>query len=342
MSAYPRLLGQVAEVGWARIQREPKDPTKTAIRHLRNFCDAFEITELPLSQKMTTVFLYLVWKIRQVSPETLSKYLTHIRAFYYDIGIGLPMVVGRGGQLQTHRPEVSLWLRGLRKKSTRRKEKSTRFVIDVNVVRRLIKATDRTTYMGRMLCFAWALAVMRSLREDDVAPFDHETRTCHDRKIIRCGDLSFKPSFESAHRLRLTKWWRKNRLYGTGTDLSYTVTDKTVCAVRLGREFLSAYPRGPEDVVFTHEDGTPMSTREFREYTMGALCGIGIDLTPYKGISFRKGGAQSGVQAGLTDEEIRLLGDWAPDSNEFARYRRRSAEELADLAAQVVRDVCED
>ena len=96
MSGYPHLLGQVAEVGWSRIKRTPRDPTKTAVRYLYRFCAAFGVEHLPLSETTTTVFLYLVWKIRQVDPDTLSRYLSHIRAFYYDIGIRLTHVVGRG------------------------------------------------------------------------------------------------------------------------------------------------------------------------------------------------------------------------------------------------------
>ena len=332
----------VARVGVHRVQRQPRDPTKTAVRYLFRFCQTFEIEDLPLTEMETTVLLYLLWKLRGVQPDTLSRYLSHIRTFYWDIGIRLRHDVGKRGQLQVVRPEITKWLQALRKVSTVRRRKSEKFVVDVVTVTKLIRATDRSCHNGRMLCFAWALSVMRSMREDDIAPFDPVTLECHERKKIYGRDLAFTPSVHNPKRVVLDKWWRKNHTYGPGAPLGVSVTGRTLCAVTLGAEHILKSGIGPGDLVFAFEDGTPLTTQAYRELTQGGLHGIGVDLTHFTGISFRKGGAQSGVWAGLSDDEVRQLGDWAAGSKEFARYRRRTVGELADMAAKVVMSVCED
>ena len=72
--------------------------------------------------------------------------------------------------------------------------------------------------------------------------------------------------------------------------------------------------------------------------TKQALTVIGYNLSDYPaGISFRRGLAQSGVYAGLRDDEIRLLGDWAPGSKWFTVYRKRTLVELADMRSKLAR-----
>ena len=319
-----------------RVEGGRRGNTKTAVRHLLRFVGAFKIKFLPLTQIETVVFLYLTWKSRQVKVRTVESYLSKIRNFYVDVGILQDIRRGVRGRMYVHEPLVAKWVQGLRKFDTTRSRRSFRFVLDVIVVARLGPVMRRDTHDGKLLWFLLCLMVMRCLRIDDVAPPKKELEDIHPRKLIYGKDFRWFPSIAAPTQVVLTKWWRKHSPYSAGCDLGYKKTNVCVCTVEAGKDYFDSARIGPDDEVFRWEDGSLVTAESFKEAVGGALLCIGVDLTEYHGLSTRKGGAQSGAWAGLTDEEIRLLGDWAAGSGEFARYRRRTVSEIADLATRMV------
>ena len=73
----------------------------------------------------------------------------------------------------------------------------------------------------------------------------------------------------------------------------------------------------PTAPLFAWRDGNVL-TRPALLAVRALLDGLGIDRSPYRGISFRRGGATSLAEAGVPDRLIKMVGRWK--SYVFARY----------------------
>ena len=112
-----------------------------------------------------------------------------------------------------------------------------------------------------------------------------------------------------------------------------TVPQKAVCrlgsAGLLGNSLSSSRP-----IFFVFEDGGVLSRQQLVTELSTALQEVGLDLSPYKGHSFRIGAATAAAKAGLSDCLIQTLGQWK--SSTFKLYVRTSKEQICRVASCLV------
>ena len=75
--------------------------------------------------------------------------------------------------------------------------------------------------------------------------------------------------------------------------------------------------------LFLAQDGKPVTREVFAAQLSDAVRLSGLDLTRYKGHSFRIGAASYAAARGMSDSQIRILGRWK--SNAFHKYIRFSS-----------------
>jgi hypothetical protein len=101
-----------------------------------------------------------------------------------------------------------------------------------------------------------------------------------------------------------------------------------MCPINVTKMFLSR--RGDtEGPLFAHPDGTPFTYTYIKRILTTILSFLGLDLSRYKGHSFRIGAATEAANAGFSDAQIRLMGRWKSDA--FKRYIRPTLSVLGQV-----------
>jgi hypothetical protein len=77
-------------------------------------------------------------------------------------------------------------------------------------------------------------------------------------------------------------------------------------------------------MLFCHEDGSPLTVRQLRDAVKGMMAAIGLDPARFGAHSLRIGGATAALAAGVTPSLIRIMGRWSSDVYEI--YCRMSEE----------------
>ena len=145
----------------------------------------------------------------------------------------------------------------------------------------------------------------------------------HLEDLIQLSDLNFEKNGEEIIRFFLTFRTFKHNAFGKPHVITVdTLQSSQCCPVNHLHNYLSL--RGPQaGCLFLTANGLPLSRRHFDNITQRCLRFCDLDLSRYKGHSFRIGGASYAATKGFSDAQIRLLGRWKSDA--FRRYIRSPA-----------------
>jgi hypothetical protein len=93
----------------------------------------------------------------------------------------------------------------------------------------------------------------------------------------------------------------------------------------------------PNAPLFSFKGGKPLAYSSFNNFLKKRLCAIGVDARGYSTHSLRRGGATYAAKCGVSDAEIKLLGDWK--SNCYQVYLACPFEQRLASALKVKREL---
>jgi hypothetical protein len=99
-----------------------------------------------------------------------------------------------------------------------------------------------------------------------------------------------------------------------GINITLSFVNDASCPVRALQRLVGKYPRHQSSPLFDRVVG-PFNKRWFSENISDTLLQAGMpNASKYSGHSFRRGAANSAISAGLSLEEVKILGRWQSDA----------------------------
>ena len=207
-----------------------------------------------------------------------------------------------------HHPLLERILAGIRRLRGEADTKERR-PITRDVLLKVLTRFNTTTRYGIMLHAVFCLAFAGFLRigeftwsQEDYAQSDFVNWFLTRRSVELHEDYAF---------LKLSA--SKTDPFRRGVTLTVAATGDQACAVSSLRRLLSQYPAPPTAPLFHTASGITFTRRLVTDVLRQSLTSLG-HTGHYSGHSFRRGAATSARNAGLTDEEIMILGRWKSDS----------------------------
>ena len=234
----------------------------------------------------------------KIQPKTIKAYLAGVRSSQIDTGFE---------DLETfHHPVLNRIIAGIKRKNGEA-DKKERMPITKNILLRLVKRLDLADNAQATLHAAYCLAFAGFLRAGE---FTYTIRDLTD------------PSFESWHLTRKSVHLEADKLFLSlpasktdpfrrGITLTIAASGDEACAVKSLRNLITRFPLPATSPLFYKQKAF---TREYLTTAMrSGLKSLGITGN-YSDHSFRRGAATSAKEAGLSENDIQLLGRWKSDS----------------------------
>lgn len=169
--------------------------------------------------------------------------------------------------------------------------------------------------------------------------------------LLRCGEITSNP-IDSLRFPRVIHWRVNQSLsFGsfhlpisksdtghTGTDIFVAGNKTPTCPTSAMHSMLTKSPfkLRPSDPLFTLDGDTPISRYVFLKRVRRKLSKGGYNPKNFSGHSFRRGGAQSAFDSGLSIDEIQLVGRWkqVQVAHKYFGFTREKLQKLsADMAS---------
>lgn len=239
----------------------------------------------------------------RTATKTIKSYLSGIRSYQVDIGFEDLEVF--------HHPMLQRIIAGV-KRLRGEKDKRERKPITRNILLDILSCINQDTITGANLHAAFCLAFAAFLRCGEF------TYTVKDLESSDFGSwhLTRKSVNILDDQLTISLPASKTDPFRQGITLTVAATKDKACAIASMRNLYDKYPTSPETPLFQQEKGA--FTREFVTSNLRTYLYRLKYEGNYSGHSFRRGAATSAKEAGLTDNEIQLLGRWKSDA--YRRY----------------------
>ena len=236
---------------------------------------------------------------KRVKADTIKGYLTGVRSAHVDMGFE-NLSVFQNPQLQ----RIIAGSRRLRGEA----DTKERCPITKDILLQLLPHFNRHTKRGATLQAAFCLAFAAFLR---VGEFTYTAKDLEDEEFAKWFLTRRSVRLYEDH-LELTLPASKTDPFRQGITLTVAATNDEACTVRALRHLFQQWPAAPTSPLFESEAHSPFTRDTVTSSLRQALRSEGIQ-GHYSGHSFRRGAATSARLAGLTDDEIMLLGRWKSD-----------------------------
>lgn len=235
---------------------------------------------------------------KRVKAKTVKAYLTGVRSAHVDMGYR--------GLAVFHNPQLERIIAGMRRLQGEAGTKERR-PITKDLLLQILPYFDQHNETGSTLYAAFCLAFAAFLR---VGEFTYTASDRNDHEFSQWFLTRRSVRLYENH-LELTLPASKADPFRRGITLTIAASGDRACAVKALRH-LFKWKTAPNSPLF--QLGGSAFTREIvTSHLRQALISLGVE-GHYSGHSFRRGAATSAREAGLSDEEIQLLGRWKSDS----------------------------
>ena len=261
--------------------------------------------------------LFASWlaQIENLSPATISVYLSAVRSSHIDLGFPDPMA----NCLRL--PRV---LRGI--KRTMAGRQSPRLPITKALLHVIHSSLDMQNADHVMFWAACCVAFFGFLRVSEFttnSPFDGS-------KHLTLADIAVDTSVNPCM-IRLTIKSSKCDQFHQGSAVYIGRAHPPICAISTMLSYLHLRGSAPGPL-FRWSGGPPLTARDVNTHLRSILARASIQGR-YSSHSFRIGAATAAAAAGIPDHLIKVMGRWS--STAYQRYIRPSPATLADVAQQL-------
>ena len=234
---------------------------------------------------------------QRLQPKTIKSNLTGLRSYQVDIGYADSDIE------QFHHPMLQRIVNGIRRLrgDTPKRERRP---ITRDILLQLVHQFDQTTLTGATNHAAFCLAFAGFLRIGEFTWNNINTSDFGQWSPIRGSILI------GGDKLELTLLSSKTDPFRKGVIIVIAAVSGEACAVASMRNLTRRFPAGLITPLFN--PGFPYTRGHVTAVLRRALSSLGIN-GHYSGHSFRRGAATSARGAGLSDEEIQMLGRWKFD-----------------------------
>ena len=272
------------------------------------FCQKINTPPVPLSQE--NLGRYIAFLSRRLSFSSIRQYLNAVRLMHLNSGHANPL---------ENNWYVTSILKGV--KRVKGNKSTQKLPITLEILKLLAGKLDMSSSFDRVFWTACIVAFYSFFRKSNlliqsIGSFDPSRHLC-------TSDVEFRT--EGAV---LTVRWSKviqfrERILRIPLP---RLNNSLFCPsfALLGLCLTSPSPTGPTPLFRYSERGVlvALTQGKFVSTLRGHLADLGFPADQFSGHSFRRGGAQFGLQCGLPVELIKLQGDW--NSNAYERYLQPS------------------
>lgn len=317
-----------AKLIWAGVKPETRRGYDTAIRSYRKVCRLHQI-DRPFPATVRTLSVYVTAlafgepSVKRVKHTTISKYLSAIRSVHVDLNMPTDVF---GNE------HVRFLIQGASNlfpfESTDKREPMTPNLLEQMLTDRA--ATNETLNTRLNLDAAFTLAFAAFLRMGEFTwPDADALGEDFSRRHVAQKHITFLPDY-----FLLTLPMSKTDKGNQGVTIPIAKTGGPLCPYAHMKRLFDSRPYNPEAPLFALANGT-FSRHTVITAMQRRIGALGTPPQNYLGHSFRKGAAQEAARAGLTEEEIKLLGRWKGTS--VKRYFTTSPDRFLLLQRRVHR-----
>ena len=239
--------------------------------------------------------------IRYLKAKTIKSYLAAVRLFLVDIGATQDEL-----KMFSH-PTLFRTIADIRRMNGEANIRERRSITR-QVLLRILPLFDTTSLWGATMHASFCLAFAAFLRVGEFTWSRAERDASFQQWQITRGSVLLHPDH-----LQLSLPSSKTDTFRAGVTLTVAASFDEACAVVSIRNLFTRFPRPQSSPLFDLGPVTPFTRQLVTETLRSCLRNLGYRGN-YSGHPFRRGAATSAREAGLTDEEIELLGRWKSDS----------------------------
>ena len=258
---------------------------------------------------------------RTKSASTVTTYLAAVRFHHLAKGFDAANI---------HSPQISLVLRGIRRRCQRRRTRSgISFSLLNNILSHLKHVYPANKHDRKMLLAAIALAFYGLFRASEIAA--PTTRSSTPTRTLALQDINFRPD----HSMVITIKASKTDQSHLGSKILIGCSGSRFCPVQLMEDYCAAcHHLQPHDPLFHYSNRSYLTSSRITEVLRECIRAVGKDPSSYSSHSLRIGGATAAAAAGVKPSLIQEMGRWR--SRCFTRYTRVPNSRLQQVASQIV------
>lgn len=238
--------------------------------------------------------------IKRVKAKTIKAYLTGVRSSHIDLGYENLTVF--------HHPQLQRIIAGSRRLHGEAGTKE-RLPLTRDVLLRLLQRLKQSDRYQATLYAAFCLAFGAFLR---MGEFTYSTRDRQQEDFDQWFLTRRSVRFHDDH-IELTLPASKTDPFRQGVTLTIAASSDDACAVKALNHLFKRWPAPPDAPLFEDTVSGDFNRDSVIHMLRQLLRQIGVE-GHYSGHSFRRGAATSAKEAGLSDDEIQLLGRWKSDA----------------------------
>ena len=283
---------------WYGLATSTRSTYSTARRDYTLFCLKTTRARYPATVETLTSWSANLGD-RNLKSKTIKAYLTGLRSHHIDIGYA-------GGDIEAfHHPTLQRVIAGIRRlqgdDQTRERRPITR-----DLLLQLLNQFDKSTIQGATWHASFCLAFAGFLRMGEFT-WSLSDRTPDFRRwhITRSSVILHEDSLE------LTLPSSKTDPFRRGVTITIAATGDDAYAIASLANLTTKFPAPLLAPLF--DPGYPYTRTHVTQVLRNKLANLNIEGR-YSGHSFRRGAATSARRAGLSEDEIQLLGRWKSDS----------------------------
>jgi hypothetical protein len=171
----------------------------------------------------------------------------------------------------------------------------------------MVKTRNSNLHDDINIIAAFTVAFAAFLRPAEFTWSAWDSTITHKTHLSR-GSVSFTPEGVLLHLPS-----SKTDPFARGTTIPLARADDEACPVQALQRLFQKYPKSNNQPLFTRLAGA-FNRSWLEQAIQQSILNTGHNPATYSGHSFRRGAANSAVDAGITREEIKELGRWKSDT----------------------------
>lgn len=290
------LSRNAARYLWWGLANKTRSSYRTAVHSYTEFCALSRVTAFPATIQSLTGWVARLADHR-IQVKTIKAYLCGVRSAHVDMGFEDLDVF--------HHPLLQRVIAGIRRLRGEADIKERR-PITRDLLLQILTRFDTSTLESATLHASFCLAFAAFLRVGEFTWTEADLSDDFQHWHVTRRSVTLYEDY-----MELTLPSSKTDPFRRGITLSIAAANDAACPIRSLRNLFTRFPAGMASPLF--HPGKAFTRQYVTTALKDTLRSFG-HAGHYSGHSFRRGAATSARDAGLSDDEIQLLGRWKSDS----------------------------